>query len=824
MPLPFSPWRGNASRPRTLYLWLVVPLLAVFLITGTWTLYTKSFAHAASADTLVPFTGTIPAEVAHSTLQGAADTHALITLSIGLRLRNTDMLNSYLQDIARPKSLNYHRYLTPAQFAGTFSPSVATHNAMLQYLQSSGFTITHTYKNRLLIVFTGTIGLVEQVFHVTINNYAAPKSQTFYANTGDPQLPAALVGQVQSFSGLNNVVHFHHSALTSQTLGQQGNANPNSTSCPSSGSFANGYYTPSQIQAAYNLNGLYTKGFHGEGQTVALFELSTFQASDIAAYEACYGQSHTTIQTVRINGGPSPDHGIVEVELDAEVALSTAPKLGTLIVYEAPNTVSDYNAEWEQMLQDVPPVISSSWGLCESDFGSGQVGLENGFFMQAAAQGQSIFVASGDSGSSGCYFDNPANPSTTLEPSDPGGQPYVTSAGGTTLNWNGSTLSETTWKTGSGNTGGASGGGLSLDFTMPAWQSTYLATVPGLQNTYTNGKREAPDVSLNADPNTGYPVYCSVAAAGCSPANPWITVGGTSAAAPMWAAMMALVNEELVKAGGFNIGFANPLLYQIASNSGQYANDFHDVTTGNNDYSSLQGGKYPATAGYDMATGLGSFNADHLATDLVALARTNNGQRLAPASNTWYFPEGDEGGGFQEYITIENPDPTLTATVNLTYVTATTTKVVIHTVAPSSRQTFDADIDMGTTPTGTRYNAGVIAHVTSGPAVVVERPIYFNWSGIPSGTDVVGATTTSTSYYFSEADTRQSGQTNYKTYIALLNPGPSTAHLTVTYFTGSCTINCPVEQVTLGRDTAIGGVANRCGPTPKVGDFRHIVG
>src|SRR5581483_6642946 len=310
MPLPFSPWRGNASRPRTIYLWLAMPLLAIVLITGTWTLYTKSFAHAASADTLVPFTGTIPAEVAHSTPIGPADTHASITLSIGLRLRNTDMLDSYLKDIARPKSLNYHRYLTPAQFAGTFSPGVATHNAMLQYLQSSGFTITHTYKNRLLIVFKGTIGLVEQVFHVTINNYTLSKGQTFYANAGDPQLPASLVGQVQSLSGLSNAAHFHHSALTAQTLGQQGSVNPNSTSCPSSGSFANHYYTPSQIQAAYNLNGLYTKGFHGEGQTVALFELSTFQASDIAAYEACFGQSHTKIQTVRINGGPSPDHGI----------------------------------------------------------------------------------------------------------------------------------------------------------------------------------------------------------------------------------------------------------------------------------------------------------------------------------------------------------------------------------------------------------------------------------------------------------------------------------------------------------------------------------
>ena len=803
MPLQVSPRRELGFKPRTLYPWLVVPLLGVILVAGTLTLCLKNFAHATQVDTLVPFPGTLPTILAHSNLDGSTDPTQTLSLSIGLRLRNADILNSYLKDVVRPKSLNYHRYLTASQFEGAFSPTQATQDALVLYLRSSGFTITHTYKHRLLVVFKGTVGQVEQIFHVSINNYTTSQGQLFYSNASDPQLPASLVGKIQSISGLNDALHWQHAPVFPRTISSQGAVNANNVSCPTAHS---GYYLPSQLQAAYNLNGLYTKGYHGEGQTVALFELDTFQASDISAYTSCFGQSHTSIQTIKTGSDSvATDGGVVEVELDAELVLSTAPKLGTLVIYEAANSVSDYNAEWAQIVQDAPPIVSTSWGLCESAFGSNEINQENSYFMAAAAQGQSIFAASGDNGSSGCYSATDQQPNTQLEPQDPASQPFVTGVGGTTLNWNGSALNETVWKnSNSVNPSGASTGGISTIWQKQSWQSA-----PGVSNYYSSrticsaqvGKicREVPDVSLSADPYAGYPIYCTSSAAGCSAIHPWITVGGTSAAAPMWAAMMALANEESVRAGSFNIGFANPLLYQIASNAVQYANDFHDVTSGNNDYASLQGGKFPATANYDLATGLGSYNADHLATDLVALEETNNGQRLEPASTTWYFPEGDEGGGFQEFFTVQNPNPTQSAAIQITYVYSNQTKVVMHSVAPSSRQTFDADIDLGTSPMGPHYSASAIVQVTSGSAVVVERPIYFNWQGIASGFDAMGATSTSMSYYFSEADTRQSGQTNYKTFIALLNPDANqTSHVTVTYYTGSCTTNCPTELVTLG--------------------------
>src|SRR2546421_379228 len=789
MPLQFSPFRGNGNRPRTIYPIILIPVLALVLIAGILTVYLKDFAHAAPTDTLVPLPGTVPSLLAHSKLVGPANTNQTITLSIGLRLRNAAALNNYVKDISRPNSVNFHRYLAPAQFTEVFAPKKATHDAVLQYLQSSGFTIGHTYKHRMLISFAGTVGLAEQVFHIAINNYTAPNGEAFYSNNSDPLLPASFVGAIQVISGLNNAVHWHHAPLSKRSL-PAGTTSPNSNAVTCLG-HGSGYYTPDQTASAYNLNGLYNSGYNGEGQTLALFELSTFQISDLTTYASCYGHSHTPIYTI-VSHGPVPtDSGVLEVELDAELALSAAPKLGQLKIYEASNDGTGYNDEWAQIIQDDPPVVSTSWGSCEADLGQAEATYENNnFFMVAAAQGQSVFAASGDTGSSGCLR---GSGSKALSAGDPAAQPFVTGVGGTSLTINGSAYAnEIVWN----NQSGASGGGISQYWSLPSWQSA-----PGVQNQFSNGSREEPDVSLNADPNEAYPIYCSSTVAGCSQPG-FYGVGGTSAAAPMWAATMAMINEESLKKGGFNIGFVNPLLYQIAS-GGNYGNDFHDIPAGagNNDFTNLQGGKYPATTAYDMATGLGSYNAANLAVDMVANAQ--NGQRAAPTSTTWYFAEGSVGGGFQEYLTLQNPSATQTANVNVTYlIQGSAPRTVSHTVSPSSRQTIDADNDLSDSPTGPHLSVAAIVKVTNGVGIVAERPMYFNVLGVRSGTDVVGATVPQLSYYFSEADQTQSGSANYHTFLTMLNPSSTvTAHVTITYYTGSCGAAgqqaCPTEAITL---------------------------
>ncbi|GAC1348876.1 MAG: hypothetical protein NVSMB27_18290 [Ktedonobacteraceae bacterium] len=834
MPSTFPPLRGDGNRSHTIYPLLVIPLLAIMLIAGMLAFYLNNQAHAAKADTLMPLANSVPTVVAKSKLVSPVDPNAVISLSIGLRLRNATELDNYIADMNRPKSINYHRHLSSSQIIGAFSPSQATHDALIQYLQAAGFTITQTFKHRMVIGFQGTMGQAERVFHVNVNNYTAPNGQAFYSNATNPLLPSSLVGTVQSISGLNNVTRYHRAPVHMQS-GQSAASKikrsevqtNTSTSCPTSSSIA---FLPNQTATGYDLNGLYNAGYRGEGQTVALFELSQFNMNDINAYRSCFDAgSPTTVQTININGGPPApnsggDGGPAEVELDTELILSAAPKLGTIKIYDAANNLTDINLEWGQIVQDAPPVVSTSWGSCEANTLFSQAQTEKNMFAMGVAQGQSFFAASADSGSSGCAFDS--TPSTVLSADDPASQPYVTGVGGTALylNSNNTYNREATWNDQPTNVslanaqGGASGGGISSFWPSPSWQSA-----PGVHNSYSTGApctapsgsicREVPDVSLSADPFTsitgakGYLIYCTEVVSLCDSNHgaPWMDFGGTSCAAPMWAAMTALINEESVKQGGFNIGFLNPLLYQIASGS-NYNNDFHDITSGNNDWDFQHNGTYPAASAYDMATGLGSFDAAHLASDLVSLTRANSGTRLAPANLTWYFAEGSVGGGFQEFLTLQNPDPTLASNVTITYLlqgqtppTATVTK----TVLPSSRLTVDVDKDLHTSPAGTHISVAAIVQVTSGPAIVAERPMYFTFAGtIKSGTDVVGATSPGTSYYFPYGNSTVNSTANYSTFVSILNPSATnTAHVAITYYTGSCGATgqgaCPTEMVTV---------------------------
>ncbi len=795
--------RGQRRSASGRVLIIVASLLAVFCILGVGAFQFVHLApvRATSANTSVTFPTTRPAVLKQSHVNGAADIQQRIALSIGLRVPNQAALTQYVNDISRPGSVNYHRYLTAAQYEGAFSPSKATYSAVESYLQAAGFSISHTYSHRLLLSFSGTVGQVNAAFGISLKSYTAPNGSRYYANDTDPQLPAWLASEVQSFTGLNNVVHFQHPPLQARTAGK-GTSVPLATTCPGHDSKGQ-YLTPDQTATAYNINDLYNAGFHGEGQTVALFELATFNTNDLTTYAACYGHSHTAIQTVVAGSSSvSSDGGMVETELDAQVILSAAPQLGRLVIYESGNNEADRLAQWAQIVQDAVPVVSTSWGDCELNMDPTEVQQENVFFTAAAAQGQSVFAASGDSGSAGCAFDTPTNgtqPFKGLSAGDPGTQPFVTSVGGTTLTVDSTTSAyghEVTWNNlpAGQYSGGASGGGLSKYWAAPSWQNG-----PGVNNSNSSATpcnapsgsfcRETPDVSLHADPNNGYLIYCTATQAGCDPAHPWNSIGGTSAASPMWAAMIAIANEMSVRQGGFNLGFVNPLLYQIANDTTKYGNSFHDITVGTNDYNSLNAGLYPATNNYDMATGLGSYKAFNLATNLVALVKSQMTTRTSPTNTTWYFAEGSVGNGFQEYITLQNPSVSQSATVNITYLFEGKAAVVVsHSIPSSSRATISVNKDLSVTKPNDPQQAlsAIVQVINGGPGIVAERPMYFSHNGFKSGTDVMGVTNPQSTYYFPSVDSRTNGR-NYLTYLTMLNPsGTQIAHVTVTYYTGTC--------------------------------------
>lgn len=620
------------------YKGIVFLILVVTLVVGTLLLSTRFFRPAQAQQLRPMAVGGVPPLVSVSQLQGADQANRTLQMSVGLSLRNQDQLNALLRDLYDPASPSYRQFLSVDEFAQRFGPTAEQQQVVMNYLTQRGFTITQTYPNHLLIDFSGPESLAEQVFGVTINSYQAPEGYNFFSNTSDPTLPAYLASYVTYVAGLENGNRFQHAPIIARngpaTSPQAGG------NCPTEGKGGGGggggifgggsqvAYIPSQFAKAYNYDGLHNAGLFGEGQVAGVFELDGYSRSDIQAYAQCFGGGNVPLQDVILDGfNGQPGAGAIEVELDIEAILSMAPKLAKMIVYEAPNTTQGYNDEFARIVSDRTPVISVSWGDCETNMGKQEVDQENQYFQEAAAQGQTILVASGDSGSETCWQQN-YDPSLVAD--DPAAQPFITAVGGTTLalNDNDTYQSEHVWN--GGFFGGAGGGGISQFWPRPNWQKG-----PGVDNPqYANQKRETPDVSLDADPATGYPIYCTAGSScnssggifgGGGASGGWLTIGGTSAAAPMWAAMIVLANEQAAKEGKGPLGFLNPALYKIGAGP-NYHSDFHDITPpsdpntpSNNDELGFNGGAYPVTDGYDMATGWGTFDATKLAADLVSM-------------------------------------------------------------------------------------------------------------------------------------------------------------------------------------------------------------
>ncbi|HYT40499.1 MAG TPA: S53 family peptidase, partial [Acidimicrobiia bacterium] len=318
----------------------------------------------------------------------------------------------------------------------------------------------------------------------------------------------------------------------------------------------------------------------------------------VAAFQNCYGV-HPNVTRVTVDGGTADTSGAGEVMLDADIVMGQVPN-AQILVYVAPNSDAGAIDEYRTIVnEDRAQVISISWGLCETYQGSSGARAENNLFKQAAAQGQSIFAASGDDGSADCYG---IDGTTTLAVDDPASQPFVTGVGGTTLS---STVPrrEAVWNAG----GYGGGGGVSQLWSMPTYQAgVHLA---GSAPCGAAGCRQVPDVAASADPAHGYPVYCSVRTA-CGRGG-WMAFGGTSGAAPLWASAAVLVNEACGPQR--RLGFANPALYSAAP-------ALNDTDAGNNDAVGGNGGAFSAGSGYDLATGLGTPNVAALAAALCGTA------------------------------------------------------------------------------------------------------------------------------------------------------------------------------------------------------------
>jgi len=531
--------------------------------------------------------------------QGVLPPSSVITAMVALTPRDPAALAAYASGVSTPGSPQYHHYLSVAQFARRFGPTAVQVAAVRAALEARGLRPGALAANRLAFNVTAAARTVSRALATSFERYRVAGGRTAFANTAAPVLPASISGLVRGIVGLDSLQVPHPAGLAKSrasrprpSVAARSATAPGEAAACSSAATAGGY-TAGQIADAYGLSDLYAAGDGGSGTTIALFELEPYSASDVAAYQSCYGTA-TSVTNIPVYGGPGTGAGSGEAALDIEDLIGLAPN-ASILVYEGKNSGTGALQTYQAIVtENRAQVVSTSWGLCEPQEGTAAAGVESEFFQEAAVQGQTIFAASGDHGVKDCVS---GTHSTSSAVDDPASQPYVTGVGGTSLPAIGPPPTESvwnsTWSTGSSTASGASGGGISAFWGMPSYQSGIAlaqssVSCPGSGTSC----REVPDVSADADILTGYSIYYH---------GRWSIFGGTSAAAPTWAALATLANSSIA-CSGKTVGFANPALYQAARDS--YSTYFNDVTTGNNSYGGLSG--FAAGGGYDVASGLGS--------------------------------------------------------------------------------------------------------------------------------------------------------------------------------------------------------------------------
>ena len=410
--------------------------------------------------------------------------------------------------------------------------------------------------------------------------------------------------------------HTTSTPVTTGTLPTQIDTCPSLPGYPTTGTYC---FTPHQIRVAYGVESLIEHGYTGKGQTVVdivSFGSPTLQ-QDINMYDSQFGLPPITIQIINPIGTKPFDPNSKdmqgwagETELDVQIIHAIAPDAG-IVVLTSPVSETEGTIGLPQFLQleqyaishHLGNIVSQSWGASEVTLkdtaGQQEIQTWNTFYEQSTLhQGMTYFSSSGDNGATD-YTDLQATKlSPTATTSFPADEPWVTSVGGTTVVRTGSTIQESVWNS----NGGAGGGGISNFFPEPSFQQT----LPASDQSEFNHHRGVPDVAADADPSTGLAIYSG---------GQWQLAGGTSAAAPLWAGLMAIADQM----AGHPLGFINTALYKLASSS-HYAQDFHDITSGSNTYNGkgvdVQG--YAATQGWDAASGLGTPDAQNLIPDLIA--------------------------------------------------------------------------------------------------------------------------------------------------------------------------------------------------------------
>ena len=636
-------------------------------------------------------------------------------------------LESLIAAQQNPASPQYHQWLTPEQYAARFGMAQADIDKVETWLQQQGFSIDSVARSANLIRFSGTVRQVEQAFQTEMHYYNVAGERHF-APASALTLPMAMVSVVAAVTNLDDFkphpMHIRSNNVQPRpgfTSGQSGNV----------------FLAPGDINVIYDLKPLLSAGTNGTGQTIAIMGQSSVVTSDIENFQKAAGLTtkDPSLVLVPISGSPQTFQGDEsESDLDLEWSGAIAPGADIFFVYTGSNsTYGVFDSLQYAVDEKIGNIISISYGACEPELSSTNLNLLEAVVSQAATQGQTVLAAAGDEGSTACYV-SPTTTSPSLSTQEelavnyPASSQYVTGMGGTEISqtnaayytqgsayWAAESagtdivtsalqyIPEVVWNdslasVNSGTGLSATGGGVSTLYTSkPSWQKG----VPGIP---ADNARDVPDVSLLSSPAYLPYLYCSSDQSGWSngqvascnsgfrdsSSGDLTLAGGTSFASPIFAGMVAIINQE--KGYSTGQGLLNPNLYSVASTT--YATAFHDITSGNNDCPSSLGSTYcagtatshySAGTGYDLTTGLGSVDLNALATAWPASSSTLAATvTMLSASSV-------------------SPNVSTNDTITITVSQATGSAVPTGTV--------NLDIDGGTTPFN---NSGSTTSVTLG--------------------------------------------------------------------------------------------------------------
>lgn len=740
-----------------------------------------------------------------------------------------------------PGSANYHKWLTPAEYANRFGLSDDDLAKVQTWIEQQGFTVDRVAQSHNSISFSGTVGQVEMAFQTEIHNYKFGNG-THFANATQLMIPSALSGVIRSIRNLDDFrpkpfVRFH----TPRT----DTAKPAFTSSQSS----NHYLQPGDVSVIYDIKAAYSAGYTGTGQSIAVVGQSEISVSDIENFQSAAGLAvkDPTLVLVPGSGSAQVSSGDgAESDLDLEYSGGIAKGATIYLVYVGNG--QNYSV-WDSLQYavdtDIAPIISMSYGGCEPDLSSSDYSTLESILEQGASQGQSIIVADGDTGSSACYADLTTNTTPTAEEEElavnyPASSAYVTAMGGTefpsadvassnTTYWESASgsdvitsalsyIPEQVWNDDSASAGSedgaeyalsAGGGGTSTLTARPSWQSDVTGIPSG-------SYRLVPDISLDSSPNNAGYLFCSSDSTAtditgsCSNGfrdsnDEYLTVaGGTSFAAPIFAGMLAIINQKENSTGQ---GLINSTLYTLAANSSTYASAFHDITNGGNECtagssycSSAGGSNYYAGTEYDEASGLGSVDLYNLMTAWTA----GSSASLDATTTTLSAATSTPSSGASDTITItvspQSSSITTTPTGTLTITVDGTTETSSLALSSGTATYSFASTTSGTHVITATYSGNSTFAPSTGATTVRIGSSSGTGSGGSGSTTV---TVTPSGGYTGTVDLSLSTSSTYLQNYACYDisnatvSGTSAVKETLTLYTG--TANCSSSSIQNGR-------------------------